>query len=190
MMQPRPQTDDLSWFQQQLPEFTRRTCQEARRRRWDKYLWWLETSLSEEWVNQGVKLQDAFLGAPQDILPELFALGEALEKLPRLEGRRNLHRKANRMTFELQEALFVTFTRLLARRTPQELVFLDEPQRAYLRRAVFRSADAGFVACALLVLATLRDTNLRPQAQELLDRHPSERIREAASEYISALAPS
>uniref|UniRef100_UPI00286B99CF hypothetical protein n=1 Tax=Armatimonas sp. TaxID=1872638 RepID=UPI00286B99CF len=61
---------------------------------------------------------------------------------------------------------------------------------AYLRRAIFRSADAGFVACALLVLATLRDTNLRPQAQELSDHHPSERIREAASEYISALAPS
>ncbi|WP_309714460.1 hypothetical protein [Armatimonas sp.] len=47
MIQPPQQTCDLSWFQQQLPEFTRRTSQEARRRRWDKRLWWLETSLSE-----------------------------------------------------------------------------------------------------------------------------------------------
>ena len=190
MMQPHQQPYDLSWFQQQLPEFIHRTHREVRRRRGDRRWFTEKREISLEWVEQGGQLHEAFSWAPQELLTELFAVGEALEKLPRLEGRRDPHRRANRMTFELQEALFVAFTRLLARRTPRELVLLDEPQRAYLRRAIFRSADAGFVACALLVLATLRDTTLRPQAQELSDHHPSERIREAASEYLSALAVS
>lgn len=178
----------------QLRDFVHGTRIETRRRRRDGRWWWIlgligwaaskKHELSPDWVRQGTQIQEALSWVPKECLPELFSLGEVLEKLPVMEGRRNEHRKANRMTFELQEALFITLNRLLAHRSPQELVLLDGPQRAFLRRAIFRTADSGFIACALLVLATLQDVALHPQAQELADHHPSERIREAAGEYL------
>jgi hypothetical protein len=146
--------------------------------------------ISPQWVARGTQLMDGLGSAPKELLPGLFILGELLEKLPLIEGRRNEHRKANRMTFELQEAIFMALTRILSRRVPQELVLLDGPQRDYLRRAIFRTADSSFIACALLVLATLQDSTLHPEAKELAERHPSERIREAAGEYLRSLATS
>ena len=178
----------------QLHDFVHGTRIETRRRRRDGRWWWVlgligwaaseKHEISPDWVRQGTQIQEALPSASKELLPEIFSLGEALEKLPMMEGRRNEHRKANRMTFELQEALFITLNRLLAHRSPQELVLLDGPQRAFLRRAIFRTADSAFIACALLVLATLQDAALHPQAQELADHHPSERIREAAGEYL------
>ncbi|WP_309687696.1 hypothetical protein [Armatimonas sp.] len=152
------------------------------------------TKVTPEWVRNGTQVQAELSKVPKELLSELFELGRTLETLPRLRESRsrtdpNVSR-ANRLVFEIQEALFVTLTHLLAYRTPSELMQLDESQRAFLRRAIFRTADASFIACAFLVLATLQDSQLRTHAEDLAAHHPSERIREAASEYLHALTTS
>lgn len=151
--------------------------------------------IAPEWVRQGTLVLETLDQASKETLPELFTLGEALESLPKRRRRSRRRRdpngrRADQLSFEIQEALFLTLTRLLTPRSPEELTELSHEQRAFLRRAIFRTADASFIACALLVLATLQDTELRTQAEELSAHHPSERIREAASEYLHALATS
>jgi hypothetical protein len=154
----------------------------------------LESYIAPAWVRQGTLVLEALTEAPKETLPELFALGEALENLPKLRKRTSRRdpnaQRSNRLVFEIQEALFVTLTRLLAYRSSEELEALSSPQRAFLRRAIFRTADANFITCALLVLATLQDTELWAQAEEFSACHPSERIREAASEYLHTLTAS
>ncbi|WP_395146430.1 hypothetical protein [Armatimonas sp.] len=152
------------------------------------------TKVTPEWVRNGTQVQEELSKVPKELLSELLELGGALETLPRLRQSRsrtdpNVSR-ANRLVFDIQEALFVALTHLLACRTPSELVQLDESQRAFLRRAIFRTADARFITCAFLVLATLQDSHLSAQAEDMATRHPSERIREAASEYLYALTTS
>ena len=154
----------------------------------------LESYMPPAWVRQGALVLEALTETSKDVLPELFALGEALESLPKLRKRTSRRdpnaQRSNRLVFEIQEALFVALTRLLAYRSPEELEALGTAQRAFLRRAIFRTADANFITCALLVLATLQDTELWAQAEEFSTCHPSERIREAASEYLSTLTAS
>ena len=147
--------------------------------------------ISKDWLKQGASVRDLLSRVPKSFLPQVLELGEVLESLPLLPERRHLRgqgfHRANRMVFEVQEALFDALVRLLPRLVPDELAQLTPQNRRYLARAIPRSADAAFLSTILLTLATIGDRSLLPIAREYVILHPSEHVREAAQEYLHAL---